>query len=156
MGKETSSAFFKLNVYTPTVIQGKCSFLNARSPFYRGPFSFLGNTVYSKNEGSTVEMVCSTVADRDTKVDMAWLHGSDDLSLDPRKYRISTNQDRSNNPEEVRYVSKLEIVNVSKEHEGKYKCAVDTTNRFLSDSQELDVQLRVHCKLTIWICETFC
>lgn len=76
------------------------------------------------------------------------MFGNVDLSAaDPAKYRIDTSSPaRVTSGDEVRTVSRLTIPSVSKDNDGQYTCAVDTTNRYLSDEKELKVTLRVQYK----------
>lgn len=124
--QEISSAFFKLHVFNPTVVKAP-------------------KESYQVNEGDNVRIDCMVTADKDATIEFMWSFGQYDLSQDPR-YRIEINRDRSPNPDEIRTISRLEIRNVSKEHDGNYVCAVDTTNRFISDSKELKLTLRVQYK----------
>lgn len=89
-------------------------------------------------------MDCLASSDRQASVEFAWTFNNIDLSTD-RNYIIRTEVAGARG-DEIRTVSKLEILNVSKEHDGKYTCSVDTTNAFLSDEKELKVQLRVQYK----------
>ncbi len=89
-------------------------------------------------------MECIATSDRQATVDFSWTFNDIDLSTD-RNYAIRNEVAGARN-DEMRTVSKLEILNVSKEHDGKYACQVDTTNAFLSDEKELKVVLRVQYK----------
>ncbi|KAH9402367.1 hypothetical protein TYRP_016426 [Tyrophagus putrescentiae] len=115
---------FNLHVFNPTVVTG--------------------TTHYTKSEGSRFQMECIATSDRQATVDFSWTFNDIDLSTD-RNYAIRNEVAGARN-DEMRTVSKLEILNVSKEHDGKYACQVDTTNAFLSDEKELKVVLRVQYK----------
>lgn len=99
---------------------------------------------YQVNEGNAVRMECVVTSDRQVTIEFMWLFGQYDLSQDPR-YRIDVSRESTSNQGEVRTISRLEIRNVSKEHDGNYVCAVDSTNKFISDSKELKLTLRVQC-----------
>lgn len=123
-GLETSVAQFKLNVYNPTTVQG--------------------NTAVSKNEGGEVTLECVASYDKDAHVEFTWRFNNFDLN-DNQKYHIKTERSaRSRSRDEIEMVSKLHIRQLSKEHDGKYTCQVDTTNAFIADSKELHITLRVH------------
>lgn len=121
-----TSASFRLHVFNPTILKAS-------------------KESYQVNEGDNVRIECMVTADKDATIEFMWTFGQYDLSQDPR-YRIEINRDRSPNPDEIRTISRLEIRNVSKDHDGNYVCSVDTTNRFISDSKELKLTLRVQCK----------
>lgn len=125
--QETATAFFKLHVFNPTVLEGQ--------------------TNYLKSEGQRVMLECNARSDRDASIEFNWMFGNFDLSQEPGKYRIETQRARSGSSnDEVRTISRLEIRNVTKEHDGKYTCSVDTTNRYLSDEKEIRIQLHVQYK----------
>lgn len=117
---------FKLNVYMPTTVQG--------------------NPLVTKNEGGEVTLECVASYDKDAQVEFTWQFNNFDLTNNP-KYQIHTTRSpRSRSNGEIEMVSKLHIRQVTKEHDGKYTCMVDTTNTYISDSKELPITLRVHCK----------
>lgn len=123
---DVSAATFKLNVYMPTSVQG--------------------NTLVTKNEGGEVTLECVASFDKDAQVEFTWLFNNFDLANN-QKYQVQTvRSQRSRSNGEVEMVSKLHIRQVSKEHDGKYTCMVDTTNAYISDSKELNIRLRVQCK----------
>lgn len=137
-GQETSWAYFKLVVFNPTTVSG--------------------TTNYLKSEGTRFTMDCTATSDRDATVEFTWMFENHDLSQD-NKYRIDTVHEKVR--DEIRTVSRLEIRNTTKDHDGKYTCLVDTTNRFLSDEKELRINLHVQYKprfdektpKSIWISE---
>lgn len=88
-------------------------------------------------------MECTATYDRMAQAEITWTFNNIDLSTE-RNYVISSKDNIVH--DEKRTVSKLEIQNVSKEHDGKYSCSVDTTNTFLSDQKELKIVLRVQYK----------
>lgn len=124
--QETSSASFKLHVFNPTVLKAT-------------------KESYQVNEGDSVRLECLVTSDKDATVEFMWMFGQQDLSQDSR-YRIEVSRERSHNLQEIQTISRLEIRNVSKENDGNYVCSVDTTNRFISDSKELKLTVRVQYK----------
>ncbi|KAF7491839.1 Neural cell adhesion molecule 2 [Sarcoptes scabiei] len=124
--QEVSSAFFQLRVFNPTIVKTVKEF-------------------YQVNEGDSVIMDCIVSSDKEASLEFMWMFGQNDISQDPR-YRIENRNEYSPNPHEVRSISRLEIKNVSKDHDGNYVCAVDTINKFISESKELKLTLRVQYK----------
>lgn len=94
-------------------------------------------------------MECTVTSDVDVHFEITWLFGGRDLSsVHPNKYHIRTIEPQGVTPtySPVKKVSHLTMHRIQKEDEGEYTCNVKSTNAYLANEEELQVNLKVVSK----------